>query len=62
MASYHVHATNGEGMFITHIGQSTIFTPSHPLHLKNILHVPSIECNLVSIKNFTLYNNVFFEF
>ena len=49
-------------MRITYIGHSTLSTPSHPLSLKNILHVPSITRNLLSVKKFTLDNNVFFEF
>jgi hypothetical protein len=58
----HVQAANGTGMRITHIGQSIIPTSSHPLHLKNILHVPSVTRNLLSVKKFTSDNNVFFEF
>lgn len=58
----HVHTANGSGMRITHIGQSTLPTQSHPLILKNILHVPSVTRNLLSVKKFTLDNNVFFEF
>jgi histone deacetylase 1/2 len=58
----HVHTANGQGMRITHIGHSTLPTSSHPLHLKNILHVPSVTRNLLSVKKFSLDNNVFFEF
>jgi hypothetical protein len=58
----HVHTANGAGMRITHIGQSTIPTSSQNLHLKNILYVPSVTRNLLSVKKFTLDNNVFFEF
>jgi histone deacetylase 1/2 len=57
-----VHTANGAGMRITHIGQSFISTPSHPLHLKDVLHVPSVTRNLLSVKKFTRDNNVFFEF
>jgi histone deacetylase 1/2 len=58
----HVHTANGAGMRITHIGQSTLPTSSHPLHLNNVLHVPSVTRNLLSVKKFSLDNNVFFEF
>lgn len=58
----HVQTANGEGMRITHIVQSTLPTSSHPLHLKNILHVPSVTRNLLSVKKFAYDNKVFFEF
>jgi hypothetical protein len=59
----HVHTANGTGMRISHIGQSSI--PTHtptPLHLKNVLHVPEVTRNLMSVKKLTLDNNVFVEF
>jgi histone deacetylase 1/2 len=58
----HVQTANGKGMRITHIGQSIIPTLSHSLHLKNILHVPSVTRNLLSVKKLTSDNNVFFKF
>jgi histone deacetylase 1/2 len=58
----HVQTANGTGMRITHIGQFIIPTSSHSLHLKNILHVPSVTRNLLSVKRFTSDNNVFFKF
>jgi hypothetical protein len=58
----HVRTANGAGMRITHIGQSILPTPSHPLHLKDVLHVPSVTRNLLLVKKFTRDNNVFFEF
>jgi histone deacetylase 1/2 len=47
-------------MRITHIGQSIILTQAQPLHLKNILHVPSVTRNLLSVKIFTYDNNGYF--
>ena len=35
---------------------------SKPLHLRNILLVPSIKKNLISISKFTIDNNVIIEF
>jgi hypothetical protein len=35
-----VHAANGSGMEITHIGHSTLRSPSSNIHLKNVLRVP----------------------
>jgi hypothetical protein len=57
-----VQTANSTGMRITHIGQSIIPTQAQPLHLKNILHVPFVTQNLLSVFFFTYDNNVFFEF
>jgi hypothetical protein len=47
-----VHVANGTGMRICHIGQALLPTPSsRPLHLRNILHVPDVTKNLLSVKN-----------
>jgi hypothetical protein len=58
----HVHTANGNSMHISHIGHSILLTPSSPLHLKNVLHVPSASKNLLSVHKVTLDNDVFFEF
>jgi hypothetical protein len=58
-----VHAANGHGMHIHHIGHSQIPTSSsHSLHLKGILHVPSVTRSLLSVRRFTIDNKVFIEF
>jgi hypothetical protein len=57
-----IHATNGGGMQNTHIGNSTLNTPSRILSLKNVLSVPSSHKNLVFIHHFTHNNNVFVEY
>jgi hypothetical protein len=57
-----VHTADGNGMHISHIGHSVLHTPSRPLHLKNILHVPSASKNLLSIHRLALDNHVFLEF
>jgi histone deacetylase 1/2 len=57
-----VHTADGNGMHISHIGHSVLPTPSSPLHLKNILHVPSASKNLLFIHRLTLDNHVFLEF
>jgi hypothetical protein len=49
-------------MHITHVGQSTILSPDHNLHLHNVLHAPSSKKNLVSVHHLTSDNNVFLEF
>ena len=52
---------NGSALPITHIGNSYIPTP-RPLQLKNILLVPALKKNLISISQFTLNNNVLVVF
>jgi hypothetical protein len=46
-------AANGAGMYINHIGQSVIPTSTHPLHLNQVLHVPHVHKQLVSIHRFS---------
>jgi hypothetical protein len=36
-----IHAANGQGMSISHVGHAIVKTPSKSLHLKNVLHVPN---------------------
>jgi hypothetical protein len=57
-----VHAANGTGMHIHHIGHSQLPTPSKYLHLKGVLHVPSVTHSLLSVRRFTIDNRVFIEF
>ena len=58
-----VHTANGSGMRISQIGQSSISThTSTPLQLKNVLYVPEVTSNLLSVKKLTRDNNVFVEF
>jgi hypothetical protein len=57
-----IHATNGLGMDITHIGNTIIPTPTRDLVLQNVLHVPSTHKNLISVHRFTLDNDIFIEF
>ena len=52
---------NGTSLPISHNGNSSLGT-SKPLHLRNILLVPSINNNLASISKFTIDNNVIVEF
>jgi hypothetical protein len=57
-----IHTANGEGMHISHVGHSSIQTPNHDLHLKNILHVPSATKSLLSVHKLALDNDAFLEF
>lgn len=38
-----VHAANGSGMEIDHIGHSILHSPAGKIHLQNILHVPKAK-------------------
>ena len=58
-----IHTASGSGMNISHIGHATIHTPSnHDIHLRNILHVPEAQKNLISVHRLATDNNVFLEF
>lgn len=52
----------GEGLSISHIGHSNFFSSSRSFILRNLLHVPQITKNLISVSKFASDNHVFFEF
>uniref|UniRef100_A0A803P7H9 Reverse transcriptase Ty1/copia-type domain-containing protein n=1 Tax=Cannabis sativa TaxID=3483 RepID=A0A803P7H9_CANSA len=55
---------NGTGLSIQHVGQSLFSTPysSKFVLLNNLLHVPDITKNLLSVSKFAKDNKVYFEF
>lgn len=57
-----IHTANGSGMGISHIGRTTVHTPSRNIHLNNVLYVPEAKKNLVSVHRLTTDNSVFLEF
>ena len=57
-----IRTANGAGMNINHIGHAIVHTPSHPLHLNNVLHVPKAKKNLVSVHHLATDNRAFLEF
>ena len=57
-----VHAANGSSMEITHVGHSLLRSPISNIHLKNILHVPKANKNLLFVHRLTSDNGVFLEF
>ncbi|GJY77068.1 hypothetical protein Tco_0482184 [Tanacetum coccineum] len=44
-----LHVGNSKGLPILHIGSSKVYSPQKMFSLKNILHVPEISHNLLSI-------------
>jgi histone deacetylase 1/2 len=61
----HVMMGNGQGVSISSLGHSSFHShhdPSVKLELKDLLHVPNISKNLLSVSKFAQDNNVIFEF
>jgi histone deacetylase 1/2 len=56
-----VHAANGAGMNIDHVGNSIVQSHDQNLHLKNILHVPDASKSLISAHRLTKDNYAFVE-
>ncbi|KAA8519345.1 hypothetical protein F0562_013601 [Nyssa sinensis] len=57
-----IQVDDGAGLHIQHIGSTTLATPTQSFSLSNLLHVPTIKKNLLSVSQFTDENNVFIEF
>ena len=53
---------DGIGLEITHTGSTTLPTSSTPFTLSNVLCVPSMQNNLISVSKFCKTNKVFVEF
>ncbi|KAJ0857667.1 putative RNA-directed DNA polymerase [Helianthus annuus] len=53
---------NGQPLPILNIGSTKIYSPNKTLTLSNVLHVPQLKRNLLSVQKFCVDNNVFFEF
>jgi hypothetical protein len=53
---------SGAGMDICNTGHAVIKTPIKPLHLKNILHVPTTQKSLVSVHRLTSDNHTSLEY
>ena len=53
---------NGSCLNISNIGYSTILSVSQSLNLKNILHVPQLITNMISVNRLCTDNNVTMEF
>ena len=57
-----VQVGNGQGLLISKTGNSLLHTSSHSFALNDILLVPQIYKNLLSVQKFCIDNHVFFEF
>jgi hypothetical protein len=53
---------NSNGVSIEHIGDTHLSTPTTSFLLRNVLHVPLVTKNLLSIHKFTLDTNTYIEF
>ncbi|KAL4368308.1 hypothetical protein GQ457_05G024980 [Hibiscus cannabinus] len=53
---------NGVKIPISHVGQSMLLSASRPLQLTQVLHVPNITKNLLSVSKLARDNGVFVEF
>jgi len=60
--SDHIRVGNGNTIPITHIGDAHISSPSFPFTLHNVLRVPNIQKNPISVHQFIKATNSFFEF
>lgn len=49
-------------LLVTHIGNGKLLTPFHHFNLNNILRVPQIASNLLSVHKLCLQNNAFSYF
>lgn len=57
-----IHAANGAGMNIEHIGRVICKSPKRNMFLNNVLHVPSTKQNLVSVHKLAYDNDAYLEF
>jgi hypothetical protein len=62
LGSDQIRIGNGKGLSIKHIGATRLSAPISHFDLLDILHVPHITKNLISVKKFTKDTNTFFEF
>ena len=58
----YLHIGDGKGLDISHIGHTTLHSPKCIFTLSNVLHVPHITKQLLSIQKFYHDNYVYFEF
>jgi histone deacetylase 1/2 len=61
-ATDHIYMGNGQSLSIANSGSSMFKSPSTQTHLTlhNLLHVPTITKNLISVSQFAKDNDVYF--
>jgi hypothetical protein len=57
-----IHTASGAGMNICNVGHAVIDTPTKPLHLNNILHVPTSQKSFFSVHHFSSNNHASLEY
>jgi len=62
IGSDQVLAGNGAGLYISKVGSSIFHHSKTPFVLNQLLRVPNIQKNLISVKKFCVDNLVYFEF
>ena len=58
----HVIVGNGTRLKISHVGDTVLYSPHGKLNLHDVLVVPDIKKNLISVTKLTKDNSCFFEF
>lgn len=61
LGSDQIRVGNGNGLSNKHVGNACIFFPNLHFDLLDILHVPQISKNLISVHKFTKDTNTFFN-
>lgn len=57
-----IYVGDGTGLRISHIGDASLTTSSGNFELKDVLFVPDIKKNLISVSPLTYNNSCIFEF
>jgi hypothetical protein len=56
-----IRVGNGKGLSINHVGTTQLLSPNSSFKLNDVLHVPQISQNLLSIQKFTTDTHTFVE-
>jgi hypothetical protein len=62
IGSDQIRMGNGNGLAIEHIRDTQLTSPTTSFLLRNVLHVPLITKNLLSVHKFTIETNTYIEF
>ncbi|KAM3392406.1 hypothetical protein ACQJBY_013503 [Aegilops geniculata] len=57
-----IHTADGSGLHIAHRGHAILPTPSANLQLRNILHVPNTDKNLLSVNRLAVDNHAYLKY